>query len=354
MAHYLYGNGRIGEENAITDTWGYHMPDALGSVRQMADASGDVLNTSGYEPFGSVLASAGTNGSQFGFAGEQNAAAGMQYLRARYYAPEMGRFMSRDIWDGDSNRPLSLNKWNYVEGNPINLTDPSGQKPCSLGTRYCMITSGDYEGLTLDMHHWDATRGRSDELIQSLLEAKGEYRIINIKATLARVVPYPRQYYVRIPASVSNTTIHRVGLGITMSFESGLEWIEGSVPRCKLWPIGPRCSAFSNEDLPSAYLGYIASMKGKGLQWIIDQFNGDAEGTNTLPETISGSLGQAYACSQWGICGNNNPFNKCFTPKLLDKITGKYRNVDWPISLQEKPIGQGEYWSTNSNFLLYP
>jgi hypothetical protein len=34
--------------------------------------------------------------------------------------------MSRDTWQGDYNRPGSLNRWNYVEANPINLTDPSG------------------------------------------------------------------------------------------------------------------------------------------------------------------------------------------------------------------------------------
>ena len=42
------------------------------------------------------------------------------------YNPAMGRFMSRDTWEGDYNRPLSLNHWMYVEGNPINRTDPSG------------------------------------------------------------------------------------------------------------------------------------------------------------------------------------------------------------------------------------
>ena len=41
----------------------------------------------------------------------------------------IGRFMTRDTWAGDYNRPLSLNKWNYVEGNPVNFTDPSGLKP---------------------------------------------------------------------------------------------------------------------------------------------------------------------------------------------------------------------------------
>jgi len=48
------------------------------------------------------------------------------HLRARYYAPTDGRFISRDTWAGDYNRPLSLNSWLYVEGNPVNFTDPSG------------------------------------------------------------------------------------------------------------------------------------------------------------------------------------------------------------------------------------
>jgi hypothetical protein len=48
------------------------------------------------------------------------------YLRARYYNPADGRFQSRDTWSGDYNNPLSLNRWMYVEGNPVNFVDPSG------------------------------------------------------------------------------------------------------------------------------------------------------------------------------------------------------------------------------------
>ena len=44
----------------------------------------------------------------------------------RYYAPETGRFISKDIWQGDYTRPLSINRWNYVESNPINFIDPTG------------------------------------------------------------------------------------------------------------------------------------------------------------------------------------------------------------------------------------
>jgi RHS repeat-associated protein len=47
-------------------------------------------------------------------------------LRSRLYSPETGRFLTRDSWQGDCNRPLCLNRWNYTEGNPVNFTDPSG------------------------------------------------------------------------------------------------------------------------------------------------------------------------------------------------------------------------------------
>jgi RHS repeat-associated protein len=51
------------------------------------------------------------------------------YLRARYYSSNTGRFISRDTWSGNAEIPMSFNKWNYVGGNPVNLTDPSGNFP---------------------------------------------------------------------------------------------------------------------------------------------------------------------------------------------------------------------------------
>jgi uncharacterized protein RhaS with RHS repeats len=51
----------------------------------------------------------------------------MVYLRARYYAPTDGRFLSRDTWEGDANKPMSYNAWLYTYANPVNLTDSSGK-----------------------------------------------------------------------------------------------------------------------------------------------------------------------------------------------------------------------------------
>jgi RHS repeat-associated protein len=53
-------------------------------------------------------------------------ATGLVYLRARYYSPHQARFVTEDIWDGNYTKPLSLNGWIYVEGNPTNYVDSSG------------------------------------------------------------------------------------------------------------------------------------------------------------------------------------------------------------------------------------
>ena len=57
---------------------------------------------------------------------------GMYYLRARYYQPGIGRFWNMDSFEGRQGEPLSLHKYLYCHGNPINGVDPSGHE-FSLG-----------------------------------------------------------------------------------------------------------------------------------------------------------------------------------------------------------------------------
>ncbi len=52
---------------------------------------------------------------------------GLYYLRARYYNPNTGRFMSRDPEAGNRFSPASLHKYLYAGGDPVNRIDPSGR-----------------------------------------------------------------------------------------------------------------------------------------------------------------------------------------------------------------------------------
>ena len=92
----------------------------------MVNASGEVLLAQSHEPYGEVLVNAGEGESSYGFTGEMQEATRLVYLRARYYASQYGRFLTKDVWPGNYRRSLSLNAWNYVESNPINYIDPSG------------------------------------------------------------------------------------------------------------------------------------------------------------------------------------------------------------------------------------
>ncbi len=81
-----------------------------------------------FDPYGVPLA--GDGGQPFGYAGESwDADVGLQWLRARWYQPATGRFLSRDPWSGDEMQPLSYNPWAYANANPTVLIDPSGMVP---------------------------------------------------------------------------------------------------------------------------------------------------------------------------------------------------------------------------------
>ena len=53
----------------------------------------------------------------------------LYYMRQRYYNTEIKRFINQDIVVGSINNSQSLNRYSYVQGNPVTLTDPFGLSP---------------------------------------------------------------------------------------------------------------------------------------------------------------------------------------------------------------------------------
>ena len=126
-AVYLYGLDIIAQQQ--TERL-YYVHDGLGSVRQLVDTTGAVQATYAYDPFGVPLAG-GDVYNPYQFTGEAwDAEVELLYLRARYYQPEVGRFITKDPWTGDYDRPATLNLFAYTLNNPANLVDRSGYQGC--------------------------------------------------------------------------------------------------------------------------------------------------------------------------------------------------------------------------------
>ncbi len=132
-------------ENHAGD-WSYMAQDGLGSVRTIIDNTLSVDAVQTYDPIGDPM---GSYGAGFGFTGEQTDDTGQLYLRARYYDPALGMFPSLDPFEGSMGRPMSLNGYSWVEGNPVMNSDPSGKEAACehvlaalrQGTRYNYIAS---------------------------------------------------------------------------------------------------------------------------------------------------------------------------------------------------------------------
>ena len=82
------------------------LTDALGSTLAVTDGTGAVTSHATYEPFGQTTTSSPTGVALF--TGRERDETGLYYYRARYYSPELGRFLSEDPLDTAAGDP-SLN-----------------------------------------------------------------------------------------------------------------------------------------------------------------------------------------------------------------------------------------------------
>jgi RHS repeat-associated protein len=122
---YLYGMGRIAAREG-GGAWRYYLHDGLGNVRAETSAAGTLLAVRSFSPFGEPI-QGGDGGTPWGYTGEQwDGVASLLFLRARYYSPVPGRFVSKDPFAGYGMRPQTLNRYAYATNNAVNFADPSG------------------------------------------------------------------------------------------------------------------------------------------------------------------------------------------------------------------------------------
>jgi RHS repeat-associated protein len=88
-----------------------------------------VTETYSYDAYGNVTSQTGSSDNTYLYQGEQSEnLLSLQYLRARYYDPNTGRFISTDPVEGSLTSPVSRHRYLYGNDNPISYRDPSGEE----------------------------------------------------------------------------------------------------------------------------------------------------------------------------------------------------------------------------------
>ena len=121
---FIYGNERTVELSTGTDSTFItdEKESALGRIGE---------ENTFYTPFGdkedtNFIDTQKALITGFGFDGEWQDSTGLYYLRARYYDPSDGVFLSEDSVSGDIESETGLNGYSFVDNDPVNYTDPSG------------------------------------------------------------------------------------------------------------------------------------------------------------------------------------------------------------------------------------
>ena len=124
---YLYGQGvnQVLARESFAAGAAWYLTDRLGSVRDIVNNAGTVLDHIVYDAYGNVVSESDpAEGDRFKFAGmQQDAVTGLYWDRARWYDSWAGRFMSQDpTGEGAGDTDL----YRYVGNSPTTAADPSG------------------------------------------------------------------------------------------------------------------------------------------------------------------------------------------------------------------------------------
>ena len=135
MERDLDGSGTF----ELNETFFYHT-DALGSITELTDSTGSVVQSYVYDAFGNMtvfdatgleIAPESAIANPYTYTGREfDIESGLYYYRARYYDPRIGRFTQADpigFQGGDTNF------YAYVANNPVNFTDAFGLVASSPG-----------------------------------------------------------------------------------------------------------------------------------------------------------------------------------------------------------------------------
>ncbi len=134
---YIYRDSTLLASVHPTEGTSWFGPDHLGTPRAVFNSAGSVIGLHTYYPFGEEATAATQDTQQTKFTGHErdllNTPTGVaddtDFMHARQFSIQTGRFHSFDPVGGNPRRPQSWNRFAYVLGNSLKYTDPTGLEP---------------------------------------------------------------------------------------------------------------------------------------------------------------------------------------------------------------------------------
>jgi RHS repeat-associated protein len=120
--YYIYGPEGKPIEQISGETPTYLHQDQQGSTRLLTDASGTVVGRYDYDAWGNITSHTGSATTDLQYDGQYtDPETGFQYLRARYYDPSTGQFLTQDPAFS-----TTQSRYGYASNQPVDQRDPSG------------------------------------------------------------------------------------------------------------------------------------------------------------------------------------------------------------------------------------
>jgi RHS repeat-associated protein len=129
---YIYAGTLMASKTSNSYATTYYLQDHLGSNIEVLENT-TINQKSQFYVFGESNTTSKDN--KYLYTGKElDYESGLYYYGARYYDPEIGRFIQADALTGRISDPMSLNRYVYTRNNPLAYIDPSGNEVVLLGT----------------------------------------------------------------------------------------------------------------------------------------------------------------------------------------------------------------------------
>ncbi|OMD19366.1 RHS repeat domain-containing protein [Paenibacillus odorifer] len=342
-ARNIQGSKLLFRKDYVNSRAGYYFYNAHGDIVKIIDADGSkaTLKSYYYDIWGN-LTNEDSNQLRFfdnpyKYSGELlDDESGLIYLKARYYDPSIGRFITEDTYDGQITNPLSQNLYTYVQNNPLLYTDPSGNYCESGNGRYahsggCTSTSSIY----IPDNIKNSNPGKSITQLMKIYNNEKEEAIKkaqNIQVFQVQknevAAPYPNS----VGGSILKGLIQAAGITSVIAMDQ--------VKVDEMNPSGDDRLIFRNNGLGNKNLTprpgidalglsfFLAPRQPKGVLTTMEAVNATGKLYAFVDKPATGHVAiiavDPYEHKLWMASRENSPDNPYYLTKLLQKICIKY------------------------------